>query len=145
MLGRLRTWLRLVGIDAAGTHDEADGEVVARAVEQGRVVLTRDRALARVRGATVHYVRALRTAEQLREVVAAFGLVIRREALLSRCTVCNVGVETIAKEELPASVPASVVRLYARFFRCPRCRRIYWPGSQVERILGAIGDLVRPA
>ncbi len=96
-------------------------------------------------GVTVRYVQAERTPEQLREVLAAFGLVVRREALLSRCTTCNVGVEPIAERELPPSVPAVVARQYAQFFRCPRCRRIYWPGSHVERILAAIGDLLGSA
>jgi uncharacterized protein with PIN domain/tRNA(Ser,Leu) C12 N-acetylase TAN1 len=141
MLGRLRTWLRLVGFDAAGTHDESDGQVLARAADENRVVLTRDRALARVHGVSVHYVRAERTAEQLREVLAAFGLAVRREALLTRCTRCNVAVEPIAERDLPPSVPATVARQYAQFFRCPRCRRVYWPGSHVERILATIGDI----
>jgi uncharacterized protein with PIN domain/tRNA(Ser,Leu) C12 N-acetylase TAN1 len=139
MLGRLRAWLRVLGIDAAGTHDQADGELLARAVDEGRIILTRDRALARVPGVPVHFVRATRAAEQVREVVAAFALRIRRAELLSRCTFCNVLVEPIAK---PERIPALVARGYERFFRCPRCARIYWPGDQYQRIVQAVGDII---
>jgi uncharacterized protein with PIN domain/tRNA(Ser,Leu) C12 N-acetylase TAN1 len=140
MLGRLRTWLRVLGIDAAGTHDEADGEILARAVAEGRIILTRDRALAGVPGVPVHFVAATRAAEQVREVVATFALRVGRAELLSRCTFCNVRVEPIAS---PERVPAIVARRYDRFFRCPRCARVYWPGEQYQRIVQAVGDLIR--
>jgi uncharacterized protein with PIN domain len=45
MLGRLARWLRLLGFDTAWVQDVSDGELVRRAIEEGRVILTRDRAL----------------------------------------------------------------------------------------------------
>jgi uncharacterized protein with PIN domain/tRNA(Ser,Leu) C12 N-acetylase TAN1 len=143
MLGRLRAWLRVLGIDAAGTHDQSDGQVLARAVAEERIVLTRDRALARTPGVLVHYVEATRTVDQVREVVAAFALEIRRSHLLSRCTFCNVPVAPIALDDVRGQVPLVARRLYLQFFRCPACARVYWPGDQYQRILAAVGDLVR--
>jgi uncharacterized protein with PIN domain/tRNA(Ser,Leu) C12 N-acetylase TAN1 len=143
MLGRLRTWLRLIGVDAAGSHDQSDGELLAWAVADGRIVLTRDRSLARVPGVLVRYVQATDTAEQVREVVSAFGLVIRRSQLMSRCTFCNVPVEPIDKTALREEVPPAVFGIHERFFRCPSCLHVYWPGHQYARIVAAVGDLVR--
>ena len=45
MLGRLAHWLRLLGFDCAYERHAADEDLVRRGVEQGRIILTRDRAL----------------------------------------------------------------------------------------------------
>jgi uncharacterized protein with PIN domain len=143
MLGRLRMWLRICGLDAAGTHDQADSELVRRATAEQRVLLTRDRALADVPGVCVHYVKATRGLEQLQEVVAAFGLVLRRSQLTSRCTKCNVPVEKIDKMAFVDRVPASVLGRYDHFTVCRVCNRIYWPGEHYVRIVAALDGLLR--
>jgi uncharacterized protein with PIN domain/tRNA(Ser,Leu) C12 N-acetylase TAN1 len=142
MLGGLRTWLRLCGIDAAGTHDQADGDLLRRADEEERILLTRDRALARTPGVRVWYVRATSTGAQLREVLAAFGLVLYRRNLTSRCTFCNLPVEPIAGAEASGRVPDRIVRLY-ELYVCRGCERIYWRGEQYQRVLATVQDLVR--
>jgi uncharacterized protein with PIN domain len=143
MLGRLRTWLRLCGLDAAGTHDQADSELLRRAIEEQRVLLTRDRALARVPGVCVHYVNAAGGLEQLEEIVAALGLVLRHSQLTSRCTKCNVPVEKIDKAAVVDRVPAGVLARYDDFTTCRVCGRIYWPGEHYVRIVAALDGLLR--
>lgn len=46
MLGSLGRWLRLMGYDTAIAQREPDAQLVRRALAEGRVILTRDRALA---------------------------------------------------------------------------------------------------
>src|SRR5262245_58046319 len=47
MLGRLARWLRMAGYDTRYDPRVSDAELVRSAVEEGRTILTRDRALAR--------------------------------------------------------------------------------------------------
>ncbi|MHC4429729.1 MAG: Mut7-C RNAse domain-containing protein [Planctomycetota bacterium] len=47
MLGRLARWLRLLGFDTAWEADIDDTDLVRRAAEERRIVLTRDRILVR--------------------------------------------------------------------------------------------------
>jgi uncharacterized protein with PIN domain/tRNA(Ser,Leu) C12 N-acetylase TAN1 len=143
MLGGLRTWLRLCGVDAAGTHDQADGDLLRRADEGQRILLTRDRALARTPGVRVRYVHATGTSAQLREVFAAFGLVLRRRDLTSRCTFCNLPVEPISRAQASGRVPDRILRLYDELFVCRGCERVYWRGHQYERVLATVHDLLR--
>jgi uncharacterized protein with PIN domain/tRNA(Ser,Leu) C12 N-acetylase TAN1 len=143
MLGGLRTWLRLCGVDAAGTHDQADSDLLRRAEGEARILLTRDRELARTPGVHVRYVRATTTWAQLREVFAAFGLVLRRRDLTSRCTFCNLAVEPIARWEASGRAPERILRLYDELYVCRGCQRIYWRGDQYQRVLATVRDLVR--
>lgn len=142
MLGGLRTWLRLCGIDAAGTHDQADGDLLRRTEEEERILLTRDRALARTPGVRVWYVRATSTGAQLREVFAAFGLVLHRGDLTSRCTFCNLPVEPIASAEAAGRVPEMILRSYDELYVCRGCERVYWRGDQYRRVLATVHDLL---
>ncbi|MEM3022817.1 MAG: DUF5615 family PIN-like protein, partial [Candidatus Bathyarchaeia archaeon] len=45
MLGRLSRWLRIIGYDVEYVRNAADEELLKRAEEEGRTVLTRDRSL----------------------------------------------------------------------------------------------------
>lgn len=138
MLGRLARWLRLLGFDAAYDADIADAELARRAFEEGRVVLTRDRALPdEWRLPRVLVLRSEKPGEQLRELARTFPL--RRAArLFSRCSRCNAPLETVAAEAVAAQVPQRVLARRPPLQRCPACGRIYWHGSHVERIRRAL-------
>ena len=131
MLGRLAARLRLLGYDTLTVHDIADSEVTRLAA--GRILLTRDAALARTQAVPAHFVVATSPREQLAEVVAALGLQPDPARLFTRCTLCNTPVEPAAEDEV--DVPPGVRGQHLAFFRCPACGQVYWHGSHVERIL----------
>ncbi len=131
MLGRLAARLRLLGYDTLTVHDIADSEVTRLAA--GRILLTRDAALARTQAVPAHFVVATSPREQLAEVVAALGLQPDRARLFTRCTLCNTPVEPAAEDDV--DVPPGVRGQHLAFFRCPGCGQVYWHGSHVERIL----------
>lgn len=131
MLGRLAARLRLLGYDTLTVYDLADSEVTRLAA--GRILLTRDAALARTRAVPVHFVNATSPREQLAEVVAALGLEPDRSRLFTRCTLCNTPVDPV--DEAAIDVPPGVRDRGLAFFRCPGCEHVYWRGSHVERIL----------
>jgi uncharacterized protein with PIN domain len=134
MCGRLARWLRVLGYDVAYEAEIGDEELVRRAVEEDRAILTRDRRLPEEwRVSAVHVLRSESGAEQLREVVEAFGL---REGMrpFSRCSRCNTPLEEVRSGEVRDRVPARVLAQHDRFRRCPSCGRIYWSGSHTARM-----------
>jgi uncharacterized protein with PIN domain len=136
MLGRLAARLRLLGYDTLTVYDIADSEVTRLAA--GRILLTRDAALARTQAVPAHFVVATSPREQLAEVIAALGLEPDPARLFTRCTLCNTPVEPAAEDDV--DVPPGVRGQHLAFFRCPSCGQVYWRGSHVERILDDLAD-----
>ena len=133
MLGRLAARLRLLGYDTLTVHDLADSEVARLAAADGRILLTRDAALARSHAVATHFVHATRPQAQLAEVLAAYALDTSR--LFTRCTLCNTPVVPVDEAAIGERLPPGVRDRGLAFFRCPACDQLYWRGSHVDRIL----------
>jgi len=134
MLGRLARWLRLLGFDAWYEADVPDEQLVRRALDEERWILTRDRALpVEWRAPRVHVVAAEAPFAQLREVVGTFDLGARARPF-ARCSRCNAELAPLSAAEAEQRVPARVRERHARFLACPACGRTYWEGTHVERI-----------
>jgi uncharacterized protein len=139
MLGRLARWLRVVGADTLQLPtDTPDGALVARARDDERVLLTRDRHL--LRELRPHRELAIRSdvpLMQLGEVVRAFGI-RRPDELLTRCLLCNTPLVEMTPAEVLAHVPPRSRELPGPMRRCPTCGRAYWRGSHVRRMEAAL-------
>jgi uncharacterized protein with PIN domain len=134
MLGRLARWLRLVGCDTTYEAHIADGELVRRAIQDGRVVLSRDRRLAEEwRIPHLLLLEPEDPIDQLALVVRAFGIDWRAR-LFSRCAVCNAPLADEMPDDAAPEVPPAVRAAQLRFRRCSGCRKLYWEGSHADRI-----------
>ena len=134
-LGRLARLLRMFGFDTLYRTTLDDEELVHVARLEGRIVLTRDRGLLKRRSVTHgHLVRSLVPHGQLAEVVRRFDLA-RSIRLGSRCVVCNVILEPLARDEALPRVPPAVARDYADFSACPVCGRVFWRGSHWQKMV----------
>lgn len=142
MLGRLAHWLRAMGYDTLYLGAAPDAELLALAQAEGRVLLTRDAALARAAGAAGRWVRAERLEAQLAEVVQALGLAPAPDAWLSRCLECNALLEPRTAEAVRHAVPPRVLANAAEFWGCPGCGRVYWAGTHAAEMLARIAALV---
>ncbi len=140
MLGRLARWLRLLGYDTAYDNHAADAELARRARAEGRILLTRDRELARRRGLRALLIQAESLEEQVQEVQNALGP--PPHPALSRCAVCNAELEPVAPHEIADRVPPYVLRTQTEFHRCPGCGRIYWPGTHLRRMQEQLEHLI---
>lgn len=143
MLGRLARWLRLLGVDTACLKGVDDDAILAAAQREGRVLLTRDVALAaRMPGALL--VRALEPEAQLREAVQALGLQPDRARLMTRCSLCNAELVRAGRAEAEGHVPEAAFASHEAYWRCPGCRKWYWRGTHAvrieERLLSPAGD-----
>ncbi|HIE04415.1 MAG TPA: hypothetical protein EYP61_06610 [Candidatus Latescibacteria bacterium] len=133
MLGRLAKWLRLLGYDVIYPAPARDAQLLRLAQAEDRVLLTRDRGLAERSFGRRVLVESGDLWEQLRQVVRELDLDVGKD-FLTRCALCNEPIEPLPKEEVRDSVPPYVFSTHERFARCPKCGRIYWEGSHVERM-----------
>jgi hypothetical protein len=138
MLRGLGRWLRAAGYDTTIADGGAsDGDVLARAVREARVLLTRDRRLAaRARTAAVLLHPGGLEAEAA-QVRAALGI-DWLHAPFTRCLLDNTPL-TPAGAAQRAAVPERARALGGPLCGCPVCGRVYWPGSHVRRMLGRLG------
>jgi uncharacterized protein with PIN domain len=141
-LGTLARRMRLLGLDAAYRNDAADGELVAQAVRERRVLLTRDRGLLRRRALPAGaYVRGDRPDEQLADVLDRFDPPL---APWSRCPSCNGLLDPVDKERVAHLLPAGTRRTYDEFSRCRDCGRLYWRGAHAARLDAIVADAALP-
>lgn len=133
-LGGLAHLLRMAGFDTLYRNDFGDREIVALAVAEGRIVLTRDRELLKLRELTHGcFVHALKPAQQFKEILTRLDLAgsIRPFTL---CLECNRPLRDIDKAQVIDRLPPLVRERYARFTTCEACGRIYWEGSHWQRM-----------
>jgi uncharacterized protein with PIN domain len=56
---------------------------------------------------------------------------------------CNLATEPVAREAVLASLPEKVRELETSFFRCPKCRKLYWTGSHVDNTVKKIQEILK--
>ena len=59
---------------------------------------------------------------------------------LSRCSHCNDPLVSLSRDLVQGRVSEHVFLHHRRFYECPRCHRVYWPGSHLQGITGALRD-----
>ncbi len=140
-VAKLAMLLRLLGHDAAYDRTWEDSLIAETAQAQGRVVLTRDKAL--LKRARITHGRLIRSAlprDQLLEVAGLYGLA-PLGAPFTRCLRCNTLLEPVDKAAVLHRLEPRTKKYYTEFFRCPGCDRIYWPGSHHGFMAGFLEEL----
>ncbi len=132
MLGRLARWLRILGYDTLYNPRWPDDELARRARAEGRILLTRDRALAHRPGLRALLVESERLEAQLAQVAHTLGL--DAAGYLSRCPACNDLLETVPRSWAWGYVPPYTFVTQHEFRLCPTCNRFYWRGTHSERM-----------
>ena len=144
MVGRLARYLRFVGCDTEYVRGLADAEIVARAEREGRVVLTRDRALAR-RAPHALLLESTELSRQWRAVRSAYPE-IPNEVRFERCTECNGLLETFhPPADFPRTeeVPWDRLERGLALYRCRVCGHLYWEGSHTASIRARLAAWAR--
>ena len=140
---KLGRWLRMLGVDAAFYPISSDNELIRIAIRENRIILTRDRHFLD-RRVKCFLVKSIDPIEQLCQVIEAFELEISEERFLSRCLECNVPIEEVKdKEEVRELVPPYVYRTQKRFFRCPKCGKIFWSGTHVKNMRDKLEPILK--
>jgi hypothetical protein len=139
MLGSLGRWLRLMGYDTAIAQRETDAELVRRARVEDRMILTRDRELARRVGVQTLLIEHDTLEDQLAQVGQALDLPSPQPG--TRCPRCNEPLQAASPADVAGDVPPYVLQTQTSFHRCPACRRVYWRGTHWQGIAEKLARL----
>ena len=135
MLGTLTRYLRFMGYDTMSANSLASGSpgedsrLLEIARSENRVLLTRDRELARRGGTFAIFLDPEDPMEQVDKLARA-GLIEPR-LRLTRCSLCNEPLRRARSKEIRVSPYAPESRDGLVFYWCRRCRKLYWTGSHV--------------
>ncbi len=137
-LGRLAARLRMLGLDCLYRNDYDDEELVRVSLEEGRILLTRDRRLLMQKVIQQGYCpRSLEPDVQFEEVIRRFGLG-RWVRPFQRCLRCNALLQPVSKEAVLERLEPLTKKYFDEFRICPACGQVYWKGSHFERMLKII-------
>lgn len=133
MLGKLAKRMRLLGCDVLYEPTYEDNDVLRLALDQHRVILTRDTGLASRPLAQNHIlIESDLVDEQLHQVLEKTSLL--STAFLTRCSACNTVLTAPGRDEVRDLVSNQVYEQHRDFLRCDTCGRIYWKGTHVRNM-----------
>ena len=138
-LGGLAKWLRFCGF--AAENRRLGGELPPPALDT--FILTRQGTLKRLNRPDLLFIAASDPEAQLREVLTALPISPRQLQPLSRCSRCNDRLAPIPREQVQGRVPEHVFHYHEQFFECPRCRRVFWPGSHLPAIVRTLQESLK--
>ncbi len=111
-VGKLAKWLRMMGYDTLFFNGSDDGQMVATALAEGRVILTRDTQIMRRGVVTRGRLKAVliqsdEAEQQMRQVVETLNLDSQFRPF-TICLECNQPLEEKTKEQVQDRVPPYV-------------------------------------
>jgi hypothetical protein len=136
MWGGLARWLRAAGYDAAYEYDIDDRELIRRASQDGRIILSSDgplfeRNVVRCGEVAALYIpQQISRLEALRFVMDALHL----PRLQPRCMACGGVLAEVPKHTVADEAPPLAYRRCEHFWRCQRCGKLLWRGTHWQRI-----------
>ncbi len=135
-VGKLAKWLRMMGYDSLFFDGDDDSQMVARALAEDRVILTRDAEIMKRRVISRGRLRAVligseEPERQMRQLMETFDLKYHFKPL-TRCLECNQSLVERSRDEVKDRVPPYVYKTQNQYMECPACHRIYWRGSHWE-------------
>ena len=143
-LGKLVTYLRMLGFDTLYRNDFEDDELVHLSRTDGRILLSQDRGLLGRKEVTRgHLVRESDPRLQVAGILTHFDL---RESVepFERCLRCNTILEPISKDLVVDRIPAQTRKEYDEFWTCQSCNRVYWMGKHFHHMQKFISELNSP-
>lgn len=134
-LGKLTKWLRILGYDTVFYQGNIDLACLRKAEKEQRVVLTRQKALARRQySGRLLIVNHDKLEKQIGEVIENLSLPYLPEQLFTRCVKCNAELLAVSKDYVAGYVPAYALENYTSFRRCSCCETVFWPGTHRDNM-----------
>jgi len=123
----------MMGYDTLFFNGEDDSEMIATALAEGRVILTRDTRIMERRLVTTGWLKAIligcETPElQIKQVIETLNLDVHSRPF-SICLECNQPLAERSREQVRERVPPYVYQTQEQYMECPACHRIYWRGT----------------
>ena len=135
-LGKLASYLRILGFDTAFSETIDDNTLLQKASGERRTLLTRDSKLkSRTHPYGFFLVEEDDPLRQLGNVVICLELKIDPKCLFDRCSLCNELCLIVNKGEISDEVFPFILKTQEVIKQCPSCKRYYWRGSHYKNIL----------
>ena len=133
-LGKLASYLRMMGFDTLYRNDYKDHELAEINYNTNRILLSRDIGL--LKRKIINYAYYIRYDEPRRQLIS----VLKRYKLYSqisyfgRCVHCNNQLQSIAKTKIIDRLLPKTKKYYNQFYICKNCEQIYWKGSHYKQM-----------
>ena len=133
-LGRLVSYLRLLGFDTLYPEDYRDEELARISGEEQRIMLTRDVGLLKCSIVEYGYfVPQTDPWEQLADVLERYDL-LPHLTIFSRCTTCNGELRIVDKSTIADRLMGKTIQYYQEFSLCQQCDKVFWKGSHYRHM-----------
>jgi uncharacterized protein with PIN domain len=135
MVGKLARYLRIAGYDVAYFNDASDDFILETALEEDRIVLTRDTLMLERRQFTSGSIKSVFISDddlrkQLLQVRSELNISLGPD--LIRCLICNDLLVKVLKKDVRSKVPPFVYDTHDEFMHCSGCGKFYWRGTHYE-------------
>jgi uncharacterized protein with PIN domain len=139
-LGKLARYLRLLGIDTAYKNFYTAKELIATAIVEDRIILTRSEAFESRKAVRSVVIQSEDPFMQLKQVALQFELKDYFQPF-SRCLLCNGNLQAVLKEKLSNSLEENTRNYFNEFWQCDNCNHVYWKGSHYNKMLRTIEEI----
>jgi uncharacterized protein len=144
-VGGLAKLLRLLGFDTVFFKDGNDSQMLQIALNEKRIILTRDSRIAERRLITGQQIKLImiesdKKGEQVKQIVDVMNLRPSSHPF-SLCLECNKPLIPISVDTVIHRVPPFVFKTQKEFVECPQCRRVYWKGTHWEAMTKLLTNL----
>ena len=132
-VGKLAKWLRMMGYDTLLFDGDDDWRMIIIALEEGRVVITKDTQIVKRGVITSGRLKAIliisdKSEQQIQQVVETLDLDYKYRPF-TLCLECNQPLVERSKREVEDRVPPYVFQTQNEYVECPACHRIFWKGT----------------
>jgi uncharacterized protein with PIN domain len=134
MLRGLGKWLRFLGFFSAMPDNYEEGQKLLNRNPTHIFLTSSLNHFHQIGESLAYLIKKNNIAEQLQEIDNRFHI-FQRVKLFSICSLCNIQIQSITKEDLKERIPDAVKNSYEEFWSCPSCQRIYWQGGHTLRLM----------
>jgi uncharacterized protein len=142
MLGKCAKWLRILGFDTLFFSKAEDDRLIRIAREQDRILLTRDTGIVeKAKQIKVLFIQSEHWKSQVRQVLDELDIK-KQVRPYSRCIECNAVLKPLSKKQAKNLVAPFVYERSDSFALCPKCGRVFWPGTHHSDMNFKIEDIL---
>ena len=146
-VGKLVKWLRIMGYDTLFFDGSNDSYMIATALAEGRVILTRDTQIVKRRVVASGQLKVILIQSdepelQMQQVINTLNLDCQFRPF-AICLECNQPLLERSKQQVKDLVPPYVFQTQSQYMECPACHRIYWRGTHWQAMTKKLNRFVQ--
>lgn len=138
MLGNIAKKLRLFGFDSEYFSDIDDAQLIEKAKNENRTIISRDRLLidrAKKEKIPSIYITKENEIDQFLEIISIVPLQLNEiSGNVARCSKCNSTTSQIDKSKIENKIPQGILEYNDKFWKCDKCDQIYWEGTHIKKL-----------